>query len=189
MGKLSKSRGKSYEYRVAKWFQARAGWEGSFRIPLSGASQRIVDEIAGHDVLAQNDKLEVKIACECKKTGAASMRIEHEWLEKLDFATHDLDKVLIFAFARSDHYIMIPSEQYCRLTGRVAIHGESFSARGKRFFTLHQAALEEALGKVAEAGKGGVSLYWTPHDENYSFMTLADYIAAREKASCQQSES
>lgn len=174
MGKLSKSRGKSYEYRVAKWLQARKGWERSFRIPLSGASQRIVDEIAGHDVLAHYVAPEIKIACECKKTGALTMRIAHEWLEKIDFVTYDLDKVLIFAFGRSPHYVMIPSEQHYKLTGRIVVHGDPFIAKGKRFFTLHHSVLEEALVN------NKASLFWEPHVENYYFMTLEDYIAARE---------
>jgi len=176
LGKTSKIRGKSYEYRVADWFKARQDWEESFRIPLSGASERITKEIAGHDVLAQCSTHSLRIACECKKTGNKDkLRLERTWIEKLNYTHKSWDELLIFAFHRSMHYVMIPDTLFLALLGCESwSHEPTFIAKGKRFFTLHRTLLDQALEI------GTPLFWWEPHDEYYFFMTLESYIQMRE---------
>jgi Holliday junction resolvase len=176
MGKVSKVRGKSYEYRVANWLSNRQGWEGSFRIPLSGASSRIVQEIAGHDVLA-NHSSGIKIACECKKTGDQFIRLEYKWLEKIDFSQFQWRKVLIFAFDRSPHYVLIPYTQYVEFNKSTTISfpvEPRFLARGKGFYIIHWEELQQALQDQQ------AFLLWKSYNEQYAFMTLDNYIQGRE---------
>lgn len=112
--------GKSFEYRVANWFDKKEGWRGA-RNPLSGASQQIVESISKHDVRAWNDKLSIFLQIEAKKKTGINKEtrdeiiIQQKWIKKIDFTK---DELLVFATDRSDLYVFLPTSRFFQILGR-----------------------------------------------------------------------
>lgn len=166
-GRAPKSRGTSYEYRVKQWLLDH-DWIAN-RNPLSGASQQIVETTGKHDVRASKDGIFLQL--ECKKTGQQDKHVLHrEWFEKIDFTN---DEYLVFAFGRSDSYVLILSSVYQTLDLNYKFDAPRYEAAGATRFTFHRKWIEE---------EDPLTFLWRDYNEVYvvtTFSHLIDLILAR----------
>lgn len=165
-GKKVKARGTSYEYRIRGWFKDR-GWQ-SERNNLSGASTQISELIAKHDVRASNNGIFLQI--EAKKTANKEKhKLQRKWITGLDFTN---DEFLVFAFGRSDHYVLISRSYYVSLAGEENTPDVRYTARGDSQFTFHKAWVQD---------EDPMGFLWETHGELYVVTNLDDFITLIEK--------
>ncbi len=161
-GRASKSRGTSYEYRVRDWFNARPNWSAE-RIILSGAVKSIADELGKNDVKAQHQN-GTFLQIECKKTGDHEEHvIQWAWLEKIDFTN---DEFLVFAFGRSDHYVLVKQEIYAELDKKFIPSAPNFTAEGDTRFKVKREWFVELP----------VTVFWSTHNQMFVVTTLDRYV-------------
>lgn len=166
-GRASKSRGTSYEYRVRDWFNARPNWTAT-RIILSGAVKSVVDELGKNDVTARHQS-GIFLQIECKKTGDHEEHIIlWDWLEKLDFTN---DEFLVFAFGRSDHYVLVKQEIYAEIDKGFIPGAPNFIAEGDTRFKVKRQWFDILP----------VTILWSTHNQMFVVTTLTQYTELLEK--------
>lgn len=164
-GKKPKSRGNAYEYRVAKFFNDREGWDAK-RVLLSGAVKHASDQLGKHDVTTRHIT-GIFLQIECKKTAESdSHQLKWEWIEKIDFSN---DEFLVFAFGRSGHYVLTEKPIYDTLAPTIGVHLE---AKGQRQYRLYKKELTDRRETV---------LFWEPHNKYYVITDLDTLINHLEK--------
>lgn len=166
MGKLSKVRGGNYEYRVRNFFLDRGGWDDTIRIPLSGASDIISERIGKRDVLAIH-RTGKRLVCECKKTGKKDkITIEAEWLNKLDFFDDD---ILVFAYDRSLHYVILDYQYYRQIKSEDWPNKfeRTLEAKGEKTFVLNRAEIDKV---------NFLLLKWPTLESSYVIFPFERYI-------------
>lgn len=160
-GRAAKSRGTSFEYRVREYLR-NLGWT-SERNPLSGASQQIVATTGKHDVRASKEGIFLQL--ECKKTGHQTKHVlRREWIEKIDFTN---DEYLVFAFGRSDAYVLILSSVYQTLDPNYKLEVPRYEAIGGTRFTFHRSWMEE---------EDPLTFMWKDYNEMFVVTPLARFI-------------
>jgi hypothetical protein len=167
--------GRSYEYRVRNWFKERENWEAE-RNPLSGASDQITEEMGKHDVRAWNDKLNIFLQIECKKTSTEqdNLKIQKEWLDKIDFSN---DEFLVFSYQNcQQHFALMPKSAAQAILEKVE----------------HKLKLKEKIYEASGEVQFGFKKEWVDgkrdeiflvkfNDVIYYILDLGEFIDLREK--------
>lgn len=165
MGRESKNRGRTYEYRVRDWFRSRADWdeEKTIRVPLSGACEILDEKVGKYDVVAvhRNGKLILEI--ECKKTGGSVFTLKREWIDKLNFSKTEF---LVFALDKTKHYCLLPIEIYDDKDVQV-----SKKIKGKKTFRINKKDIIDDHLKFE----------WSCFEECFYILPLSEYIQSLEK--------
>lgn len=182
MGKSkNKSIGNAFEYRIAKWFSDREGWNG-LRNPLSGASEQINTSISKHDVRAWHNNLPIFLQIEAKKRSKVadekrrnSIEIKKEWIDKLDFFK---DEILVVATDRSDLYVFVPLKRFFQVLGRSyeVNYDQDQIYTGEKQFVFKREAVDSTPLKRYH-------LQWLEKD--WIILMLDEFITLRETANIQ----
>lgn len=166
MGRLSKNRGRSYEYRVRDHFRSLEGWNAE-RNDNSKAKKQIKDTDieSKHDVVAWKEDWSIVLQIECKKTSKAKLALQWEWIEKIDFSN---DEILVFATQRTSHYTLTSLQQYEEMVGKITKKHDCLEARGKSQWRTSIDNFDSL-----------VELVW--NEQHFVIMELSKFLIQREK--------
>lgn len=188
MAKISKVRGRGFEYRLVSILKNEdnredypKGWDGE-RNSLSREQSAFGQKIASHDVkgwkCVENDKV-IFIQIEAKKTAKAILRVQKEWIDKINWMN---DELLVIGFNRSDSYAVLDwpilNTLFKRETILVEMKGKAnkiLSYKGNSSVGVHQNDLENcSLEKP-------IILEWGTIDRIFLIIPFISYIALREQ--------